>query len=179
MRIQKAVSDPFTASLSFFCIWTTQWFLSFYNNFFLSFQQNSKSSAVHAGFTYSVCLSFFLYLDNMLFVCLFIYNIYMYMYFLSFKYSSLYFALCGVSTYVGLYASGLFNLVPMLASQPCSRAFWVLTSLHLLPFLLKMFFYYSCYNFFQVYMKLCKLEKQCLLTVHYSVSLHPKANIVS
>ena len=31
-------------------------------------------------------------------------------------------------------------LGPMLASQPCSHAFWVLTSLHILPFLLKMFF---------------------------------------
>ena len=31
-------------------------------------------------------------------------------------------------------------LGPMLASQPCSHAFWVLTSLHLLSFLLKMFF---------------------------------------
>ena len=30
-------------------------------------------------------------------------------------------------------------LGPMLASQPCSQAFWVLTSLHLLSFLLKMF----------------------------------------
>ena len=30
-------------------------------------------------------------------------------------------------------------LGPMLASQPCSHAFWVLTSLHL-SFLLKMFF---------------------------------------
>ena len=28
----------------------------------------------------------------------------------------------------------------MLASQPCLHAFWVLTSLHLLSFLLKMFF---------------------------------------
>ena len=28
----------------------------------------------------------------------------------------------------------------MLASQPCSHDFWVLTSLHLLSFLLKMFF---------------------------------------
>ena len=31
-------------------------------------------------------------------------------------------------------------LGPMLASQPCSHAFWVLTSLHLLSFLLKMLF---------------------------------------
>ena len=37
-------------------------------------------------------------------------------------------------------------LGPKLASQPCLLAFWVLTSLHLLSFLLKMFFYYSCYN---------------------------------
>ena len=37
-------------------------------------------------------------------------------------------------------------LGPMLASQPCSHAFWVLTSLHLLSFLLKMFFYYSCFH---------------------------------
>ena len=29
---------------------------------------------------------------------------------------------------------------PMLASRPCLHAFWVLTSLHLLSFLLKMFF---------------------------------------
>ena len=35
----------------------------------------------------------------------------------------------------------------MLASQPCSHAFWVLTSLHLLSFLLKMFFYYSCVHY--------------------------------
>ena len=31
-------------------------------------------------------------------------------------------------------------LGPKLASQPCLLAFWVLTSLHLLSFLLKMFF---------------------------------------
>ena len=31
-------------------------------------------------------------------------------------------------------------LGPMLASQPCLHAFWVLTSLHFLSFLLKMFF---------------------------------------
>ena len=31
-------------------------------------------------------------------------------------------------------------LGPMLASRPCSHTFWVLTSLHLLSFLLKMFF---------------------------------------
>ena len=31
-------------------------------------------------------------------------------------------------------------LGPMLTSRPCSHTFWVLTSLHLLPFLLKMFF---------------------------------------
>ena len=31
-------------------------------------------------------------------------------------------------------------LGPMLASQPCSHAFWVLTSLHLLSLLLKIFF---------------------------------------
>ena len=37
-------------------------------------------------------------------------------------------------------------LGPMLASQPCSHASWGLTSLHLLSFLLKMFFYYSCFN---------------------------------
>ena len=40
-------------------------------------------------------------------------------------------------------------LGPMLASQPCSHAFWVLTSLHLLSFLLKMFFiilYIYIYN---------------------------------
>ena len=36
-------------------------------------------------------------------------------------------------------------LGPTSAYQPCSHAFWVLTSLHLLSFLLKMFFYYSCY----------------------------------
>ena len=30
-------------------------------------------------------------------------------------------------------------LGPMLASQPCSHVLWVLTSLHLLSFLLKMF----------------------------------------
>ena len=38
------------------------------------------------------------------------------------------------------------NLGPMLASQPCSHAFWVLTSLHLLSFLLKMFFYSNYIN---------------------------------
>ena len=49
---------------------------------------------------------------------------------------------------VGLYVSGLFNLVstiPTLTSRPCSHIFWVLTSLHLL-FLLKMFFYYCCFH---------------------------------
>ena len=34
----------------------------------------------------------------------------------------------------------LFILCPMLAYQPCLQAFWVLKSLHLLSFLLKMFF---------------------------------------
>ena len=40
-------------------------------------------------------------------------------------------------------------LGPMLASQPCSHAFWVLTSLHFLSFLLKMFFIilYLLYNY--------------------------------
>ena len=37
-------------------------------------------------------------------------------------------------------------LGPILASQSCLHAFWVLTSLHL-SFLLKMFFYYSCTYF--------------------------------
>ena len=32
---------------------------------------------------------------------------------------------------------------PMLATQHCLHAFWVLTSLHLLSFLLRIFFYYS------------------------------------
>ena len=31
-------------------------------------------------------------------------------------------------------------LVPTLTSRRCSHTFWVLTSLHLFPFLLKMFF---------------------------------------
>ena len=34
-------------------------------------------------------------------------------------------------------------LVPMLASRPCLHTFWVLTSLHFLSFLLKMYSY-SC-----------------------------------
>ena len=34
-------------------------------------------------------------------------------------------------------------LGPMLASQPCSHAFWVLTSLHLIENV----FYYSCNNY--------------------------------
>ena len=50
------------------------------------------------------------------------------------KYSSLY---SSVSTYV-VYMEVILG--PMLASQPCSHAFWVLTSLHLLSFILKMFF---------------------------------------
>ena len=37
-------------------------------------------------------------------------------------------------------------LDPMLASRPCSHAFWVLMSLYILSFLLKMFFYYSCFT---------------------------------
>ena len=32
-------------------------------------------------------------------------------------------------------------LGPTLTSRPCSHTFWVLMSLHLLPFLLKMFLY--------------------------------------
>ena len=35
-------------------------------------------------------------------------------------------------------------LGPMLTSQPCSHAFWVLTSLHLPSFLLKMFLLFLC-----------------------------------
>ena len=46
----------------------------------------------------------------------------------------------GVSTYVGLYGSGLFNFGSYVSLPPCSHAFWVLTSLHLLSYLLKMFF---------------------------------------
>ena len=43
----------------------------------------------------------------------------------------------------------LFILCPMLAYQPCLHAFWVLKSLHLLSFLLKMFFfYYSSFHCF-------------------------------
>ena len=38
-------------------------------------------------------------------------------------------------------------LGPMLAYQPCSHAFWALTSLHLLSFLLKMFFIILVYTF--------------------------------
>ena len=52
-------------------------------------------------------------------------------------------------------------LGPMLASQPCSHAFWVLTSLHLLSFLLKMFFYYSCFHcfFLNGVNMFCRLQK--------------------
>ena len=39
-------------------------------------------------------------------------------------------------------------LGPMLASQPCSHALLVLTSLHLLSFLLKMFFFSEWYEYF-------------------------------
>ena len=45
-------------------------------------------------------------------------------------------------------------LGPMSASQPCSHPFWVLTSLHLLSFLLKMFFIiyiYEQYNYSKVH----------------------------
>ena len=42
-------------------------------------------------------------------------------------------------------------LGPMLASQPCSHAFWVLTSLHLLSFLLKMFFIILVCNIYYIY----------------------------
>ena len=42
-------------------------------------------------------------------------------------------------------------LGPMLASQPCSHAFWVLTSLHL-PFIFtENVFYYSCYYQYYYY----------------------------
>ena len=54
------------------------------------------------------------------------------------------------------------SLGPMLASQPCLHAFWVLTSLHLLSFLLKMCFYYSCFHcfFFRNGVNiLCRLQK--------------------
>ena len=52
-------------------------------------------------------------------------------------------------------------LGPMLVSRPCSHAFWVLTSLHLLSFLLKMFFYYSCFHcFFSEWCGyFCRLQK--------------------
>ena len=55
----------------------------------------------------------------------------------------------GVSTYVGLYG---LKFGPTLTSRPCLHTFWVLTSVHLLPFLLKMFFiilviiYAECYT---------------------------------
>ena len=35
-------------------------------------------------------------------------------------------------------------LGPVLASQPCLHAFWVLASLHLLSFFIENVFYYSC-----------------------------------
>ena len=52
-------------------------------------------------------------------------------------------------------------LAPMLASQPCLHAFWVLTSLHLLSFLLKMFFIIlvSIFFFRNGVNILCRLQK--------------------
>ena len=51
-------------------------------------------------------------------------------------------------------------LGPMLASKPCLPVFWILTSLHLLSLLLKMFFYYSCEN-----------QDSTVITVYMSVVL--------
>ena len=53
-------------------------------------------------------------------------------------------------------------LGPMLASQPCLPAFWVLTSLHLLSFLLKMFFIILVFIVFflnGVNIFFCRLQK--------------------
>ena len=94
-------------------------------------------------------------------------------------------------------------LGPMLASQPCLPAFWVLTSLHLLSFLLKMFFiilvfivffskrceYFFCrlqkyYNYIimkscnQKCIKICSSMKVSLLYLgidYHSLSLTPKS----
>ena len=46
-------------------------------------------------------------------------------------------------------------LGPMLASQPCSHAFWVLTSLHLLSFYRKCFYYYCICTLWILYVTLC------------------------
>ena len=48
----------------------------------------------------------------------------------------------GVSTYVGLHGSGLFNFGSHLTLFACLLGFDIP---HLLSFLLEMFFYYSCF----------------------------------
>ena len=67
-----------------------------------------------------------------------------------FKYSSFYFALySGVSTYVGLYGSGLLNFrsyVNLPTLFACFLGFHHFTSLHLSPFLLKMFLLFLQYT---------------------------------
>ena len=63
-------------------------------------------------------------------------------------------------------------LGPMLASQPCSHAFWVLTSLHLLSFLLKMFFIIlvSIIFFLNGVIIFCRLQKYwCKLYIMKSI----------
>ena len=52
-----------------------------------------------------------------------------------------------MSTYVGLYGNVCLILSPMLASQPCLPAFWVLASLHLLSLLFLLFFTNYNYKF--------------------------------
>ena len=62
-------------------------------------------------------------------------------------------------------------VVAMLASQPCSHAFWVLTSLHLLSFLLKMFIiiFVSIVIFMNGVNIFCRLQKcWCKLYIGYS-----------
>ena len=62
-------------------------------------------------------------------------------------------------------------LGPMLASQPCLHTFWVLTSLHLLSFLLKIFFIIlvSIVFFLNGVNILCRLQKYwCKLYIMHS-----------
>ena len=67
-------------------------------------------------------------------------------------------------------------LDPMLASQPCLPAFWVLTSLHLLSLLLKMFFiilviFHSVSYKIMMYLQIIIILKQLLNTCSLSTCL--------
>ena len=70
-------------------------------------------------------------------------------------------------------------LGPTLTSKPCSHAFWVLTSLHLPLFLLKMFLLFlllldcQCL-YFGVYYNINKFIEEALKQTHYTLDFFPE-----